>query len=112
MFARYARVLEFSESRLDANLRVTDLAAAHDTSLQTFSTAFSRDLRLSPKEYSNRRLNQKACELIINTEKTVIEVARNLSFEEARYFCRFFSKMNGVPPSKYRQTFYFQGNSR
>lgn len=106
MFTRYARVFDLSEARLGADLRIADLAEAHGTSLQAFSTAFSRDLGISPKAYLNRRLNQEACQLVINTDWTLKMIAVRLRFSDEYYFSRFFSKMNGISPRKYRQMFF------
>ncbi len=103
MFTRYARVFDLSEERLGADLRISDMAMAYGTSLQAFSTAFNRDLGISPKSYLNRRLNQEACRLITSTDWGMKKIATELHFSDEYYFSRFFSKMNGVPPTKYRQ---------
>lgn len=106
MFTRYARVFELSEARLGVNLRVAELAQAHGASLHAFSMAFTRDFGISPKAYLNRRLNEEACRLIATTDWTVKKIAHHLRFSDEYYFSRFFSKMNGMSPTKYRQMFH------
>jgi AraC-like DNA-binding protein len=105
IFARFDRALSLLERRLGADLRVQELAAAHRTSLHAFSMAFERSIGLSPKAYLNRRLNQEACALLLNPDWRIKEVAVKLSFADEFYFSRFFSKMNGMSPRKYRQQF-------
>ncbi|BCM93503.1 hypothetical protein IAD21_05394 [Abditibacteriota bacterium] len=106
MFSRYANVFNWSESRLGANLRVAELAGIHGTSLQAFTTAFTRDLGISPKAYLNQRLNQEACQLIVNTNWTIKAIAKHLGFDDQYYFSRFFTKMNDLSPINYRRMFH------
>lgn len=101
----YAGVFELIEKRLGADLLISEMAKAHGTSLAAFSMAFRRDLGVSAKTYLNRRLNQEACHLVLTTQYSVKEIAARLRFADEHYFSRFFSKMNGTPPVKYRQTF-------
>jgi AraC-like DNA-binding protein len=103
MFTRYTRVFELTESQLTADLRISDMARAHGISLEAFSKAFMRDLGISPKTYLNRRLNQQACQFLIATDWPVKMVAHKLGFLDEYYFSRFFAKMNGLSPAKYRK---------
>ena len=104
-FSRYHKVLEVIERRLGADLRVRDLAMVYGTSIHAFSMAFMRDTGKSPKFYLNQRLNQKACHLLAETNLAIKDIAETLGFADQLYFSRFFSKMNGLPPGKYRQSF-------
>ncbi len=104
-FAAFSPVLAALEERLGADLRVSALARVHGTTPHAFSMAFERSVGLSPKAYLNRRLNQEACDLLLNTPQRVKEVARALRFSDEFYFSRFFTKMNGVNPSAYRRLF-------
>ncbi|MDD5704400.1 MAG: AraC family transcriptional regulator [Kiritimatiellae bacterium] len=101
--ARFERVLDLIDARLSASLRIGDLAKAHGTSVSTFSHAFERSLGLSPKAYLNRRLNREACRLVVNTDERIKTIAGQLRFADEYYFCRFFTKMNGIPPATYRR---------
>lgn len=100
----YDGVFKLIERRLGADLLISDLAKTHGSSLHAFSMAFRRDLGINAKTYLNRRLNQEACQLVLNTEYSVREIATRLQFADEHYFSRFFSKMNGMPPIRYRQT--------
>jgi AraC-like DNA-binding protein len=104
-FARFANAFEMLEERLGADLRIADLAGAHGTSLHAFSMAFERHIGMSPKAYLNRRLNQEACRLLLNTDCRIKEVGRKLAFADEFYFSRFFSKMNNKSPGKFRRDF-------
>lgn len=102
---RFEPVFDLIETRLGADLRVEELAAAIKLSVHAFSMAFSRNIGLSPKAYLNRRVNQEAIKLLLRSAAPVKEVAFQLRFADEYYFSRFFKKMNGVPPASYRQNF-------
>ncbi len=99
-------VFDLIESRLGADLRVEELAAAMKLPVHAFSMAFSRSVGLSPKAHLSRRSNQKAIRLLIQSDTPVKEVAFKLKFADKFYFSRFFKKLNGVPPAAYRRKFF------
>ena len=104
-YERFTQVFSLVEEKLGADLRISELAKAYGTSLQTFSTAFSSSTQLSPKEYLNRRLNQEALQLVIGTDLKMKVIAERLRFTDEFYFSRFFQKLNGVPATLYRARF-------
>jgi len=103
---RFEPVFELIESRLGADLRVEDLAAVMKLPVNGFSMAFSRSVGFSPKTHLNRRLNQEAIRLLIQSDVPVKEVAEKLKFADEFYFSRFFKKLNGLPPATFRQKFF------
>lgn len=103
--APFEAVFDHLEKNLGADLRVTALAQIYGTSLHAFSMAFSSNTGISPKHYITRRLNQEAIQLVLNTNLRVKQIAERLRFLNEYYFSRFFQKLNGAPPSQYRQRF-------
>lgn len=107
---QFTAVFEYLENHLSADLRISTLAQIHGVSQAAFTMAFSRSLGISPKEYITRRLNQKAIEWVINTDLRMKEISEKLNFSDEYYFSRFFQKLNGSPPSRYRHTFSGQAS--
>lgn len=105
--ARFEPVFKLVEEKLGADLRITELAKAHGTTLHAFSMAFSSNTNTTPKEYLNRRLNQEAIQLVIGTDLKIKEIAERLRFTDEFYFSRFFLKLNGAAPSQYRTRFRY-----
>lgn len=103
--SRFKDVFTHLENHLGADLRVEDMARIHGTTLHAFSTSFASNTGISPKEYLNRRLNQEAIQLVINTDLKMKEIAERLRFTDEYYFNRFFKKMNGLAPAQYRRNF-------
>lgn len=104
--ARYIKVFDAIEAKLGADLRISELAKLHGSSIHAFSVLFSDHTGITPKEYLNRRLNQEAIQLVMGTDLKIKEIAERLHFTDEYYFSRFFQKLNGVPPFKYRNRFY------
>lgn len=102
---RFISVFQHIEQHLGADLRLADLAKVQGTSQGAFSVAFTRSTGISPKEYLTRRINQEALQLVINTDLKMKEIADRLRFADEFYFSRFFQKLNGAPPSRYRSNF-------
>ena len=102
---QFTEVFKFIEQNLGADLRIASLATVYGISQDAFSMAFKRCTGMSPKEYLTRRLNQEALQCLINTNLQMKEIAEKLHFSDEYYFSRFFQKLNGSPPSRYRKEF-------
>ena len=103
------RVFEYVETHLDAGLRVSRLAKVHGRGLQAFSLAFTRALGVSPKTYVDRRLNEEIIRRLVSIDAPVKTIAKTFGFADEYRFNRFFSRMNGVPPSRFRRQFLGAG---
>ncbi len=104
--ARFNAIFSLVEEKLGADLRISELAQLYGTTLRAFSKTFTACTQLTPKEYLNRRLNQESIQLLTGTDLKIKEIAERLRFTDEFYFSRFFQKLNGVSPSKYRNRFY------
>ncbi len=103
--ARFSKVFQYIEKNLGADLRLVDLATIHGTSPEAFAAAFTRSTGISPKEYLKRCLNQEAIRLVMNSDLKMKQIAEMLRFNDEFYFSRFFQRLNGCPPLRYRNMF-------
>jgi AraC family transcriptional activator of pobA len=71
--------------------------------LHGFSMAFRRVFGLSPKAYFNRRLNEEILRCVTDTGISMTQIATRFGFSDEYYFNRFFTKMNGIAPLRYRK---------
>jgi AraC-like DNA-binding protein len=79
------------------------LAREHGLSPATFRRYWERYVHMPPARYVMNLRMREACRLLVETDKTVAEIADILSFEDPLYFSRRFSKMMGTPASDYRR---------
>lgn len=103
--AKFGQVFEFIENHLGADLRLPDLARAYGRGGTAFAEAFTRGTGMTPKEYLTRRLNQEALQWVINSDLNMKQIAEKLRFSDEFYFSRFFQRLNGLPPTRYRRNF-------
>ena len=106
---QFAEVFQCIEENLGAGLRLATLAEIYGASQGAFSNAFTRSTGISPKDYITRRLNQEALQWVINSDLRIKEIAEKLRFRDEFYFSRFFQRLNGAAPSRYRSNFRFPG---
>ncbi|KKC32875.1 AraC family transcriptional regulator [Devosia psychrophila] len=95
--------LQLVELNARAQWRVADYARTMGISTDRLTTAIRRATGQSPLELLHGRLLQDAEGLLERSSLQVSEIADALGFRDAGYFNRFFSRLNGVSPGRYRQ---------
>ncbi|MCR5289945.1 MAG: helix-turn-helix domain-containing protein [Treponema sp.] len=64
---------------------------------------FHKELGLSPWKYLNQYRIFRACELLLQTNDTISEIAEKTGFQDSAYFSRVFRKITGVTTLKYKR---------
>lgn len=96
------RMHEFIEAHYTTQIGLPDLA--HHCALseshcsRTFSTFFGESFT----RYLNRRRINRAKELLIETRRTIGDIAITSGFRDPAYFSRVFLRFEGVRPAEYR----------
>jgi YesN/AraC family two-component response regulator len=80
-----------------------EIAEAIDVSANYFSHLFKQELGLSPWDYLNRFRVDQAKELLRRTDDSVKSIARQVGFNDQKYFSRVFHRLTGLSPSKFRE---------
>jgi LacI family transcriptional regulator len=97
------QALRFMWDNITANLTVDQVARRVGVHRRTLERAFRRELgRGINQEYQRRRL-EKACELLLQTELRIADIARAMNFGTHHYFCRSFRSTFGMSPGAYRR---------
>jgi AraC family transcriptional activator of pobA len=65
---------------------------------------------LSPRAYLHRELHRAARELLAGSGLQVAQVAFQLGFPDPAYFNRFFARMEGVSPGRFRRRIRARGH--
>jgi AraC family transcriptional activator of pobA len=95
--------IQLVELNARAQWRVTDYAHAMGISTDRLTSAIRRATGQSPLELVHRRLLEDAESLLERSALQVSEIADALGFRDAGYFNRFFSRLKGISPGRYRQ---------
>ncbi|MCA0994482.1 helix-turn-helix domain-containing protein [Alloyangia pacifica] len=83
--------------------QVGDYAAALGVSRDRLSDAVRRATGRAPQVWLHEALHREAAELLTNSGLQVAQVGFRLGFSDPAYFNRFFKRMEGVPPSRFRR---------
>jgi len=97
------KVRQYLLHHVRGKVSLEELAALSNVSKFHLIHQFKKKYGLSPIQYHQRARIGKARELIRNTDRSLSEIADALGFESIHSFSRTFKKVDGLPPSFYRQ---------
>jgi AraC family transcriptional regulator, transcriptional activator of pobA len=95
--------MQLVELNARAQWRVADYARTMGISTDRLTSAIRRATGQSPLQLVHRRLLEDAESLLERSALQVSEIADALGFRDAGYFNRFFSRLKGISPGRYRQ---------
>lgn len=96
LFPAIQYLLEHLTEKIDCK----QLAYACSLSSAQFYNLFREEYRMTPLEYRDSLLTNRATVLLQDGAFSVAEVAEILGFESVSYFSRFFKKHRGISPSR------------
>ncbi|EHI96826.1 transcriptional regulator, AraC family [Clostridium sp. DL-VIII] len=97
--------ITYMEVHMAEKITLEELSKVTHLSPNHFSRVFRTVSGLSPMEFLNRMRVQKAAQLLLNTDKTITEIAMNTGFNDGNYFSRSFKKYRGETPSEFREKY-------
>ena len=99
---RILKSIEFIESNLKVDIKISDVASEAFCSLYHFIRLFTSITGISPKKYLlRRRLSESIIELQASEYK-IVDIAYNFQFNSNEVFTRSFKKLFKIAPSKVR----------
>ena len=101
--SRFQHVLEYIRENLNQPLTIQVLSDIAKLNPTYFSNLFSQYMGLSPIQYINKRRIEEAQLLLLSTDQTLYQIARQVGFSDEYYFSRVFKKTIGIAPDHYRK---------
>ena len=101
---KFCDVLWFIREEANAATLVTDLAKILGMSESSFFRKFYEVFNISPKQFLQKEIFNKAAQLLLMPGASVKNVAEKLNFSTEFYFSHFFKRHSGVSPQKYKET--------
>ncbi|WP_432710542.1 AraC family transcriptional regulator [Pedobacter sp.] len=99
---RINTVYDYIEKNYQNQISLADIAAKLNMSGTYFSRFFSKALKKPFFEYLNEYKINRACKLLIETDKQVSEICYASGFESLPFFYRQFKKFKNCQPKMYR----------
>ena len=100
---RIGRVCEHIEEHLGKPLYTAELARLTNLSESAFSRLFKKSTGRTVPRYINELRVARACRLLVETERTVNEIARDCGYVSLANFQHQFQLLEGRSPQEYRR---------
>lgn len=97
------RVLDAMHAQLADDFRLAHVARIAGLSEYHFSRLFKRATGLSPSQYFIRLRMRRAQHLLLETDRSIIDVGLEVGYSSPSHFSQVFRREVGVTPSAYRQ---------
>ncbi|ROM83833.1 MULTISPECIES: helix-turn-helix domain-containing protein [Pseudomonas] len=97
------RVLTAMNACLADDFHLAHLARIADLSEYHFSRVFKRATGLSPSQYFIRLRMSRARHLLLETDRSIIDIGLEVGYSSASHFSQVFRREVGITPSAYRQ---------
>lgn len=97
-----AFIKEYVSQHLTEDLTVEKASIVVNMSLSHFSHVFKENMHISFIDYVNQKRIKWACDLLLNSELKINEIASKVGIVNYNYFSILFKKIVGVSPIQYR----------
>ena len=113
---RPERALQQAAARIEENLMMpvdwNRIAGENGMSLPTLRRQWKRLFNAPAATWLTQQRIREAKRLLVESNKTVGEIAPKVGIEDPLYFSRLFSKSTGQSPTTYRQTYRVRWSGR
>ena len=92
------------DHRYPEPLSLQNVAAALKITPQYLNRLFAKELNLTFNDYLTRFRLEKACEMLRHGNMRINQIAQNVGYADAKYFCTLFKRVLCVTPGQYRTT--------
>jgi AraC family transcriptional regulator len=99
---RIDRVIKYIEENSNQKINLDALASVSNFSKYQFSRIFTSIVGMTPVAYVNRERLQKSVQYLIETNKTLLDIANQCGFESVSTFNALFKKHFSKTPSDVR----------
>ena len=97
------RVVHFVEEHLgDSDISIGDMADAAAVSRSGLQRKLKQLMGVTPIDFLREARIKKACQLLRETDLTIVEIAYKCGFSDAKYFSKSFKASVGKSPTDYK----------
>ena len=85
-----------------AAIRISDVARYIGIHRSYLTNIFKKKIGLSPQEYLLQCKMNKSCEMLLETQLPIQEIARRVGYENPLTYSKIFKNFYGLSPKQYR----------
>ena len=100
---RWKKLLYYIEEHYPERITLEMLADVAGLSPKYLCRAFARLTGKTPLAYLNEYRLDCACEMLRNTDETILSIAMSCGFNDQSYFVKHFRQSRGITPGTYRK---------
>jgi len=100
---RIRRAIDYLDARLGDDVGLADLAAAVKLSPAHLTSLFRAGTGETPHRWFVRRRLKRACELLLDPQKSITTIAHDCGFASSQHFAVSFRKHMGMTATVYRR---------
>lgn len=95
-------ILNYMKKNYNKDIKIDALAKKVNMSRRNFFLVFKKITGLTPIQYLIRLRIANASEKLLNTDKSIADIAYECGFADSNYFCRKFHEINKFSPRNFR----------
>ena len=99
------KTINYIYTHIEEKITIKQLAEYTNVSPSYLSREFHKEVGMTISDYIRVRKLELAKELLINTDKSILEIAHFLSFSSQSHFTQVFKHIAGMTPKEYRSRF-------
>lgn len=99
----FNNIENYVEENLGSPINIESFAKTYNYSSSHFRHTFTKQMKVSPKQYIMQKRLSKSQKLLRETKKSVTEIAYECGFYDTAQFSRLFKKNFSISPSEYRK---------
>ncbi|MGL4343802.1 MAG: response regulator transcription factor [Cellulosilyticaceae bacterium] len=95
--------IKYITNHYNQDIAINDLAERFTMSPNYFSSMFKKETGQTTLNYIKEIRLQKAKKYLVESEKSVVDIAKEVGYEDSQYFFKVFKKATGQTPLQYRR---------
>jgi AraC family transcriptional regulator len=100
---RLKRSIEFIDANIGETITLADVAGSAGLTRMYFAAQFRAATGLRPHDYILRRRIERAQEILLNSNTTLVDTSLSVGFQTQAHFTTVFRKLVGQTPSRWRE---------
>ncbi len=93
----------YIQDNLSKKIMMRDISAYIGISVNQMCRIFKTQHGISVQQYLTNTRIKYSCNLLVNSDRLLKDIATESGYEDTDYFCRVFRKYRGMTPSQYRR---------